>query len=835
MSLEYNFMCPLKNGIHARPANALELIATKYRSDVLLQNARNSRTANVKSVLSMISADFKLDDSCRLIVRGNDERTAYETMVTYLKDGFAHTDDELPHVEQNAGEVLIPPSLKLETGTYCAGTVVVKGLARAKAAVLNNVFNIDVPSDYLGKDKELDQFKKAVDSLRNKIADRIENKANITERKIFETHLSIASDPELMDKVSELIVGGLNAGKAIIIASDFFANTLKSAESELIQQRIFDIQDICAGLIEEIYGIVQKKNVLIEPCICVAQNLTPSQFLNLDKTFIKGLVLAYGGSTSHTIILARSFGIPTIVGVEQAHSVIRNDQEIIVDANLGVVILKQSEQVNKYYQLEQKKLNNRKNRFASFIKAEAFTSDYKRVDIGANIVSAIEAERVFNNGAQGIGLFRTEMLYMQDDSIPSENEQFEIYKKVAVAAAQRPVIIRTLDVGGDKNLACLNLESEANPFLGYRAVRIYPEFEKIIIDQFRAIIRASAFGCVKMLVPMVCSIDEIRWVKEKVKNIQKELAEQNINFDCKMPIGIMIEVPSIVFILDQLCDEADFFSIGTNDLAQYIFAVDRENKKLGKLCDTLQPAFLRVLKTIVQQIHAKGKWVGMCGEMAGQIETLPLLIGLGLDEMSLGCESIPAIKAAIHSLSYEECTLVLDSALKCTSADDVRNLLAAHQNSHNFEIIDRDMIITTSESTNKEEAIKEAVDLLYAVGRTEKPELIEREVWNREAVYSTGLGYGFAIPHCKSAYTKANSICLIKFKDKIKWNPNEDDGGVKILILLVVKQEDTAGTHMQVFSRLARKIMHSDFRDFLLSTDDSAGILKFLKESLEIK
>lgn len=834
MALEYNFVCPLKNGIHARPATALELIATKYRSDVLLQNERNSRTANVKSVLSIISTDFKLNDDCRLIVRGNDDQVAYDAVVSYLKNGFAESDTELPQVEPEAGEVLIPPSLKLQPGDYCTGTVVVKGLAAGKAVVLNNVFTAEIPSACLGKDEELVMFKKAVDSLKCKIADRMTNKANTTEHKILEAHLSIASDPELAEKVAELINGGSDAGNAILAASGYFANLLKSAESELIQQRIYDIQDISAGLIEEIYGIVQKKNTLAEPCICVAQNLTPNQFLNLDKRFIKGLILAHGGSTSHTIILARSFGIPTIVGIERAQIIIRNGQDIVLDANLGVVILRQSESVKRYYLFEQKKLNNRKKRFTGFVKAQTMTADGRMIEVAANIASSQEAEIVFGNGAQGIGLFRTEMLYMQNDSVPSETEQFDIYKKAVVAAEQRPVIIRTLDIGGDKNLSCLNLESEANPFLGYRAVRIYSEYENIITDQFRAIIRASAFGSVKMLVPMVCSVEEIRWVRQKVKDIQKELTEQNVNFDNKMSIGIMIEVPSTIFILDQLCDESDFFSIGTNDLAQYIFAVDRENKKIAKLADNLQPAFLRVLKTIVQQIHARGKWVGMCGEMAGQIETLPLLVGLGLDEISLGSDNIPAVKTAIHSLSYEKCKAIFESASRCISADEVRNLLAADQNTRDFAIIDRDLIITNSDSLNKEEAVKEAVDLLFAAGRTEKPEFIEREVWNREAVYSTSLGYGFAIPHCKSAFAKANSICLMKFKDGIRWNPKEEDC-VKIVIMLVVKQDDTTGTHMQVFSKLARKIMHSDFRDFLLMNDDAGVILKFLKESLEIK
>ncbi|MEN6384614.1 MAG: phosphoenolpyruvate--protein phosphotransferase [Phycisphaerales bacterium] len=831
MSLEYSFICPLKNGIHARPANALELIAAKYSSNVSLRNERNARIANVKSVLSMISADFKLNDSCKLIVNGDDENAAYDTVVAYLKNGFAESDEQLPPV--CAEEISIPPSLKIEKQDYCTGTVVVKGLSIAKAAILNNLFTANIPSVFIGKDEELAKFKKAVDSLKSKIADSLTNKAK-TERKILEAHLSIVSDPELAEKVTESIRASMNAGNAILNASSYFADTLKNTQSELIQQRIFDIQDVCTGLIEQIYGAVQKKDILVEPCICVAQNLTPNQFLNLDRRFIKGLVLSHGSSTSHTIILARSFGIPTIVGVEHAQTIIRTGQEIILDSNIGIVILRQSESVKRYYLLEQRKLNNRKKQYAKFVQTPALTSDGRQIEVAANIVSSQEADLVFNNGAQAIGLFRTEMLYMSNDAIPSEDQQFEIYKKAAIAAAQKSVIIRTLDIGGDKELQCLNLEPEANPFLGYRAVRIYPEFEKIITAQLTAIIRASAFGAVKMLIPMVSSLDEIVWVKRKIIEIQNHLLEQNINFNNNMPIGIMIEVPSTIFILDQLCNEADFFSIGTNDLAQYVFAVDRENKKIAKLADNLQPAFLRVLKTIVQQIHARGKWVGMCGEMAGQIEAMPLLVGLGLDEISLGCDNIPLVKAAIHSLSFEKCSRILDSAINCTSSQEVRSLLAANQNTPDFAIIDTDLIVTDSDSLNKEEAVKQAVDLLFAAARTDKPQLIEREVWNREAVYSTSLGYGFAIPHCKSAYAKANSICLIKFKNPIRWNPQEEDA-VKILIMLVVKQDDSAGTHMQVFSKLARKIMHSDFRNFLLSNDDAGVILKFLKESLEIK
>ena len=303
MPLEYDFVCPLKNGIHARPANALELITTKYSSEILLLNARTSRKANAKSVLSIIGTDFKLNDSCRLIVAGSDEKAAYDEIVRYLQNGFAESDEELPQVVETVGEVFIPPSLKLDKEDYLKGIAVVKGFAQGKAVVVNAIYAADIPSQSDGKDSELLKFKKAVESLKTKIAEQAAQSANNTEKKIFEAHLSIATDPELFKKVSELINSGLNAGKAIVAVSEYFADTLRTVDSVLIQQRIFDVQDVIAGLIEEIYGPGQRKTVLAEPCICVAQNLTPSQFLCLDRKYIKGLVLAYGGTTSHTVIL----------------------------------------------------------------------------------------------------------------------------------------------------------------------------------------------------------------------------------------------------------------------------------------------------------------------------------------------------------------------------------------------------------------------------------------------------------------------------------------------------------------------------------------------------
>ena len=801
-------------------------------------NGRNGSKANAKSVLSIVGADFKLNDKCRLLITGLDEKQAFEELTRFLKKDFAGSDEPLVEPYNVQGQIRIPPSLKLEGSKYYRGLSVVKGIGYAKAAILDAlVFPNNLTSQSMfEKNIELSQIKKTFEFLKDKLNDKLSKSSMATEKKILESHLSIVRDPELSAKIYELVnKPGSNAASDIIGAMEYFTGILRATESMLLRERVLDIQDVCASLFEEIYGrdILYSEFVQDEPYICISQNLTPSRFLSLDKEYLKGLILTASGTTSHTVILARSYGVPTIVSTEQGYIDITAGQELILDANIGIVIAEPDEQIKRYYHLELIKLNRKQNRLYESLNVPAISSDGKKLEVGANISSEQEAHIAFSKGAEAIGLFRTEMLYMQNDAAPSEDEQFEIYRRIIYAAGKKPVIIRTLDVGGDKQLTYLNLEAETNPFLGYRAVRIYPQFVELITVQLRAIIRASAFGCVKLLIPMVCSIEEIRWVRQKMVDIQKQLDSQGIAFDKKMEIGIMVEVPSTIFIMDQLCDEADFFSIGTNDLAQYIFAADRENKRLGRLNDNLQPAFLRALKTIVDNAHSKGKWVGICGEMGGRTEVLPLLLGLGLDEISMACSGIPAIKAELKSISYKRCSALLESALKCRTADEVRQLLGRFRAEKSLAVIEKDLIITDSDCQTKHEAIKEAVDLLFATGRTDNPELIEEAVWNREAVYSTGFGYGFAVPHCKCDYVDANSICVLKFRNGIDWN-SSDNEPVRVMILLVIRQSDTAGEHMQIFSKLARKIMHEDFREYMLEHNQPEIILDYLNKCLKI-
>src|SRR5207248_6656521 len=335
----------------------------------------------------------------------------------------------------------------------------------------------------------------------------------------------------------------------------------------------------------------------------------------------------------------------------------------------------------------------------------------------------------------------------------------------------RPVIIRTIDVGGDKPVAHLNLPAESNPFLGYRGMRIYAEHRELFRTQFRALLRASAFGKLQVMAPMVSTIEEVIWLKAQVAQSQEELRGQNIQFDPAMPVGIMIEVPSVAFILDQLSAELDFFSIGTNDLNQYFLAVDRDNAKVAALSSVCHPSFIRFLKHIVDGVHANGKWIGMCGEMAGDVRNLPILVGLGLNEISASASQVPALKERISKLSAKSCEELLSRVIACTQAEQVNKILAEEHPSQNSEsLLDSNLVIVDSDSESKEEAIRELIDSLFVAGRTEDPDRLEDVVWAREAAYSTGLGHGFAIPHCRSDLINANSIAILKLRRPIEWN-----------------------------------------------------------------
>jgi fructose-specific PTS system IIA-like component len=455
------------------------------------------------------------------------------------------------------------------------------------------------------------------------------------------------------------------------------------------------------------------------------------------------------------------------------------------------------------------------------------------LEIAANIATAEEAEIAFKSGAEGIGLFRTEMLFFDREAAPDEEEQYQAYRRVIEIASGRPVLIRTLDIGGDKPLAYLNLPVEENPFLGHRAVRIYPELEALFRTQIRALVRASAHGPVKVMLPMVAVVDEVRWAKKIIADEQARCARAGLNFDRGMPVGAMIEVTSAAFALDQLSAELDFFSIGSNDLLQYFLAVDRANVRVAGLYNPLQPSFLRFLKQIVDAVHEHKRWIGLCGEIGGQPRFLPLLVGLGLDEVSTAPPCIPALKAKLAGLAHKDCQALFQAAAACASAEDVGQVLDAFSAEHEEPLFAPELIALQSDAATKAEAIKQAVDVLYMRGRIEEPRTVEQAIWEREATYTTGFGYGFAIPHCKSRGVLSNSLVVLKPSTPIAWDSLDGDP-IRLMILLAIRECDSATEHMKVFSKLARLMMHEDFRAEFEGQKDESALCEWLSGRLEL-
>ncbi len=835
MFLDHTFRCPLPNGLHARPASELADIAAGFTSEIVLVNERTGADANAKSALSIIALDVRLDDTCRVCSEGMDAEAALTAVSDFIANVLPICD-EPPPSPIAATAVVLPRLLRKAGVRLHEGTPVSRGIGQGKVVVARGpVLPAEVKCEGASsREEEQQKIRRAIIAVQKDLKAGLAAKPSKTEASILRAHLSIAGDLALENTIAELISTGLSAGQAIVKARTFFVSRLIEAHSTYVRERAIDIEDICQQLLENVLcGTGQAADIeLTEPSVILAQNLTPRQFLSLDRHLLKGLVLEHAGTTSHTVILARSFNIPTLTGVTNLRANAPIGREVIVDANLGIVIPEINGFVQRYYERELRKLARVRNNLVKHIQTLAVTRDGQRLEVAANVATADELAPAFEQGADGIGLFRTEMLFMERSEPPSEEEQLAVYSRAAQAAEGRPVIIRTIDIGGDKPVSYLHRDKEANPFLGFRGVRLYREYEAMIMTQFRAIIRASAFGMVRVMVPMVGSVDEVCWVKARIAEIQEALKNSGVPFDSAMQIGIMVEVPSVAFQLDRLSAEVDFFSIGTNDLMQYFLAVDRDNNKVAHLYNARHPAFLRLLVKIVEDARRHNRWVGMCGEMARKVRNLPLLVALGLDEISVVARDVLPLKAAVSQLAADECREVLTAALACRDVAEVDAVLDAFAKRGTVRgLLEPDLITVGSESTSKEEVIKEIADALHVAQRTDDPLAVEEAVWAREEIQSTALGHGFAIPHCKTDSLAANSIGVVRLKQPIAWN-SEDDEPVQCVIQLGIRESDKDGTHMKIFSTLARRLMHEEFRARLLGACDRDAVYSCLAEEL---
>ena len=489
----------------------------------------------------------------------------------------------------------------------------------------------------------------------------------------------LLSDPELIDVVAQNIgQDGMNAEYALHQVAQMFIETFMGLDNELLRARAIDIRDVSDRIMNKLRGVTQPDlATLSEECVIVAEDLTPSDTASLNLQVVKGIVSEVGSRTSHSAIMARSLGIPAIVGVGATEE-IYSGSDVIVDAIEGLVILNPtSEQLAQY----EEKLRQYELKVAEYRKLKnlpTMTADGQQLELVANIGNLEDIEKVLDNGAEGIGLFRTEFLYMDRNGFPGEDEQFEVYKHVLEKMDNKPVVIRTFDIGGDKELSYMELPKESNPFLGLRALRLCFKHEELFRIQLRALLRASVHGNLKIMFPMIAVLDEWRKAKSILLDEKSKLQEQGVAVSEQLEIGMMVEVPAAALAAEIFAREVDFFSIGTNDLIQYTMAADRMNETVSYLYQPCHPTILKLVHIVIEAARKEGKWVGMCGEMAGDAAAIPLLVGLGLHEFSMSASAILPSRQLIGHLHYEELVPVAAHALTLSGQQEVQEYMSEY-------------------------------------------------------------------------------------------------------------------------------------------------------------
>ncbi|QUG74854.1 phosphoenolpyruvate-protein phosphotransferase PtsI [Erwinia sp. E602] len=494
---------------------------------------------------------------------------------------------------------------------------------------------------------------------------------------IFEGHIMLLEDEELEQEIIALIKDDhASADAAAFSVIDGQAKALEELDDEYLKERAADVRDIGKRLLQNILGLhIVDLSAIQEEVLLIAHDLTPSETAQLNLNKVLGFITDIGGRTSHTSIMARSLELPAIVGTGNVTSVINNGDYVILDGvNNEVYVNPTSEKIDELKAVANQYLSE-KNELAKLKDLPAITLDGHQVEVCANIGTVRDVAGAERNGAEGVGLYRTEFLFMDRDALPTEDEQFQAYKAVAEAVGAQAVIVRTMDIGGDKDLPYMNLPKEDNPFLGWRAIRIAMDRTEILHAQLRAILRASAFGKLRIMFPMVISVEEVRFLKAELEQLKVQLRAEGKAFDESIEVGIMVETPASAVIAHHLAKEVDFFSIGTNDLTQYTLAVDRGNDLISHLYNPMSPSVLTLIKQVIDASHAEGKWTGMCGELAGDERATLLLLGMGLDEFSMSAISIPGIKKIIRNTNFEDAKALAEQALAQPTADELMQLV----------------------------------------------------------------------------------------------------------------------------------------------------------------
>ncbi|WP_066395406.1 phosphoenolpyruvate--protein phosphotransferase [Neobacillus mesonae] len=560
--------------------------------------------------------------------------------------------------------------------TFLQGIAASNGIAIAKAYRLvepNLSFEQRTIED---ASAEVERYRQALAKAKSEletIRDRAKVDLGPDKAAIFEAHLLVLSDPELNTPIEDKITSEkVNAESALKETADMFVMMFEQMDNEYMRERAADIRDVTKRVLAHLLGVqLPNPSMIAEEVIIVAEDLTPSDTAQLNRQFVKGFTTNIGGRTSHSAIMARSLEIPAVVGTKTAVEEIHNGDLVIVDGLKGEVHINPTPELVEQYRQVHQEYENQKAEWAKLVNESTVSKDGHHVELAANIGTPNDLKGVAANGGEGVGLYRTEFLYMGREQLPTEEEQFEAYKAVLEGMNGKPVVVRTLDIGGDKELPYLELPKEMNPFLGFRAIRLCLEEQGIFRTQLRALLRASTFGNLKIMFPMIATLDEFRSAKAILEEEKQKLISEGQKVADQIELGIMVEIPSTAVLADQFAKEVDFFSVGTNDLIQYTMAADRMNQRVSYLYQPYSPSILRLVKMVIDAAHAEGKWAGMCGEMAGDETAIPILLGLGLDEFSMSATSILKARSLIKNLNKSDMKNLADEVLNMQTTSQV--------------------------------------------------------------------------------------------------------------------------------------------------------------------
>lgn len=563
----------------------------------------------------------------------------------------------------------------------------IKGIAASDGVAIAKAYLLVEPDLTFDKNEkvtdvegEVAKFNSAIEASKvelTKIRNNAEVQLGADKAAIFDAHLLVLDDPELIQPIQDKIKNeNANAATALTDVTTQFVTIFESMDNEYMKERAADIRDVSKRVLSHILGVeLPNPSMIDESVVIVGNDLTPSDTAQLNKEFVQGFATNIGGRTSHSAIMSRSLEIPAIVGTKTITQEVKQGDMIIVDGLNGDVIVNPTEDELIAYQDKRERYFADKKELQKLRDADTVTVDGVHAELAANIGTPNDLPGVIENGAQGIGLYRTEFLYMGRDQMPTEEEQFEAYKEVLEAMGGKRVVVRTLDIGGDKELSYLNLPEEMNPFLGYRAIRLCLAQQDIFRPQLRALLRASVYGKLNIMFPMVATINEFREAKAILLEEKENLKNEGHDISDDIELGIMVEIPATAALADVFAKEVDFFSIGTNDLIQYTLAADRMSERVSYLYQPYNPSILRLVKQVIEASHKEGKWTGMCGEMAGDETAIPLLLGLGLDEFSMSATSILKARRQINGLSKNEMTELANRAVDCATQEEVIELV----------------------------------------------------------------------------------------------------------------------------------------------------------------